>query len=75
MGNEKPGSSFSLAGTFPHHIRWGKGKKAKDGEPKCTEGSERVGVEAAPQVGEAERQARRQQAEEPADLERGQCEL
>ncbi|KAK4497540.1 hypothetical protein PRZ48_011991 [Zasmidium cellare] len=63
MGKEKPGSSFSLAGTFPHHIRWGK-KKPKEGEPKFTEAPEPTGVGAAPQVEEATRQATRQTVEE-----------
>ncbi|KAF2169535.1 hypothetical protein M409DRAFT_19948 [Zasmidium cellare ATCC 36951] len=63
MGNEKPGSSFSLAGTFPHHIRWGK-RKPKEGEPRLTEASEPMGTEPAPQVPEANRQATRQNTEE-----------
>lgn len=63
MGNEKPGSSFSLAGTFPHHIRWGK-KKPKAGDPRLAEASERTGVEAAPQVEEANQQETRQDTEE-----------
>lgn len=63
MDNEKPGSSFSLAGTFPHHIRWGK-KKPKEGEPRLAEASERTGVEAAPQVEEANRQTTRQHTKE-----------
>lgn len=70
MNKDKPNPNFSLAGTFPHAIRWGK-KEPKPNDPKAVEDAEKVGTEAAPQVSEANEQGKRQipEAEEEGDGE------
>ncbi|KAF2214431.1 hypothetical protein CERZMDRAFT_37883 [Cercospora zeae-maydis SCOH1-5] len=57
MGTEQPqNESFSLAGTFPHKVRWGAKRSKKDQQPHNVPAPEKGEAEAAPQVPSAERQ-------------------
>ncbi|PPJ57797.1 hypothetical protein CBER1_00131 [Cercospora berteroae] len=67
MDTEKPRhESFSLAGTFPHKVRWGAKRPKQSQQPQNIPAPEKGEAEAAPQVPAAERQG-----QEHAEHKRG----